>query len=770
MKNNVFPNKFYWAYLAGFFTILALPILVIPPYFFPPDWGKAIVFRSICALLLLLFTWQFFYQRQELNLSGLKKNKIIWALGALLSVFVASTIFSIDPYFSLWGNPHRGGGLVTLACYFIFAVLAFIIIKKEDWQKVWDFSIIVGATTSLIAVIQYYGLFSRVFVPGARPASTMGNPILLAIYLLLLLFLTISFAIKANVRWKKIGYIGASVLFLYAILLTGSRAAYLGTLVGFVYFFIFYPVHKEFSRPKILKRINIAKLAIAGLIALVLLVVLYVNMAGQYPAVLQKNKLFNSIAPRLLIKNFLSDSRFAALPIEFNMVKARPILGYGLENFPVGFDKYYDPANSSLLGIVGWWDRAHNIIIETASDAGILGLAAYFGLFVVLFWQIYKARNASESPEIFREFIVLHAIGATLISYLVANLFSFDSFGSYLIFFLLAGYLMHLVLVRQAASQEMAQDNRQFKALSGQKRWLAPASVAILTCAIAIFLWQYNIMPFSANAKINIARNLAQAKQCDQAFALMDNVLAGHTLADSFARLEYGEFTKTCANWYPDNNLAYLKKGIPAIEEAAKIQPLYTRYWIYLGSAQTALATAEQDATAKNALLAKANEYFDRAAELAPKHPEVITGRAYTQMIAGNYKQAEEYSRQCMALNNTLGDCYWYLALAQIYQKNTKDAQVNIDIAKKSYDINSRASLQQLANAYGSIKDWQSMISIYKKLIDFDPKISQYHSSLAFFYREAGDYIKARQEAMIVLQLSPESKANVEAFLATLPR
>src|SRR5260221_7145826 len=112
MKNNGFVNKFHWVYFVGFLIILALPILTIPPYFFPPDWGKTIIFRSILAVFLLLFTYQFFYRKQELDLPSLKKNNIIWVLGGLFGFFLLASIFSVDPYFSFWGSPYRSGGVV----------------------------------------------------------------------------------------------------------------------------------------------------------------------------------------------------------------------------------------------------------------------------------------------------------------------------------------------------------------------------------------------------------------------------------------------------------------------------------------------------------------------------------------------------------------------------------------------------------------------------------------------------------------------------------
>lgn len=45
-------NKLYWVYLAGFVVILMLPLLVFPPLFSPPGWGKTIVFKIIFSVLI----------------------------------------------------------------------------------------------------------------------------------------------------------------------------------------------------------------------------------------------------------------------------------------------------------------------------------------------------------------------------------------------------------------------------------------------------------------------------------------------------------------------------------------------------------------------------------------------------------------------------------------------------------------------------------------------------------------------------------------------
>lgn len=755
---NVEKNKLNWVYLTGFFIILALPILIIPPYFFPPDWGKTIVFRSIMAILLFLFAYQFLFRKNEILLPNFRKNKSIWVLSALFIVFLLATIFSVDPYFSFWGSPWRGGGFVTFAFYFVFAILTFILFKKEDWKKAWDFSIIIGILVSLVAIIQYHGLFNRIFlsVPD-RPPSTMGNPILLAIYLLLLFFLTFSFAIRqssgrAQDKIRKIFYFFSLALFLYTILITGSRATYLGILIGGIYFLLAYP-----------KKLKIIKIAAISLTILAVGVVVYANAINQYPKFLQQNKLFNSIISRLLMRPLLNDSRFYAWAgIDYKILIEKPLLGYGPENFAVGFDKYYDPLVPNIKREGTWWDRAHNILLDIGAQAGIPAIIIYLLLFIVLFWQLHRNRHKTENRN---TQIESHAVQATLIGYIVANFFSFDSFGTYIIFFLLIGYSLHLI---SSGTAEI--ENPQKSAIIRENPWIKKAIIILLFILLVFFLWQYNFVPFQINAKINKARDLANRKYCGQALGLMEKILPEHSFLDSYARMEYVEFTKTCNDYFPENNLTYTKRGLELIKEAIKIQPFYTRYWIFLGSAATTLAGQEQNPETKNNLLKQANNYFNEALQLSPKRQEISIGQTKMEMVAGDYKNAADYSKKCIALNSDLGGCYWYLALSEIYLKNNDGAKKNTQIAiDKGYDVNSRASLSELSDAYGSLLDYKNLIIVYEKLIKINPSFAQYHSSLAFFYKELGEYAKARQEALRVLELSPESKQNVDAFLRTLP-
>jgi tetratricopeptide (TPR) repeat protein len=189
-----------------------------------------------------------------------------------------------------------------------------------------------------------------------------------------------------------------------------------------------------------------------------------------------------------------------------------------------------------------------------------------------------------------------------------------------------------------------------------------------------------------------------------------------------------------------------------------------------MASATNDLAFEEKDATIKDNLIKQAYTYLDKALELAPKHHEIYVQQIKVAITAKDYQAAERYAKNCIALNPNLSECHFYLGLVNIYTNNKDEAQNNLQIAAKGYSIYSKESLEQLSNAYGFVKDYQNLVVIYESLVGQFPQIAQYHSSFAFFYKEVGRYKEARGEALKVLELSPESKKNVEDFLKTLPQ
>ena len=782
-KINETNNKFHRLYSVGLYIILSLPLLVMPPYFSPPDWGKTIVFRSIMAILLFLFVFQLLYKKNEIDLSSIKKNKIIWILGLFSLLVLLSTLFSQDISFSLWGSPYRAEGAIDFFFYIIFAVISFLIIKPSSWNKVLNTSISIGLLVCAIAFIQLYGLFSNIFISAStgRPSSTMGNPIILGIYLLILFFITLSFAIREKMLNRRIFYIFSLLVFFVTILITGSRATYLGLSFSITYFLLFYPDKKALpeainptqkSKKQLaphFKKIFFYKISFVIILILGFFAVYYVNTRNTFPPLLEKNQIFQVIRPRLLVRTLLDEPRFSAWQVAFSAIKEKPILGWGPENLAIGFDKYYDPALpfiSKAWG--GWWDRAHNVVLDMAVTSGILTAIIYITLFIILFWNLQKEKNKQQLTKTGENPIIYHGIQATLIAYFVANLFSFDGFSTYLLFFLVIGYCLHLTSLTNGAAINI---NNQ-KSLPAGRQGIKGAKIVMgaLFILLIVFLWKYNLVPLQINSEVVRADNFAEDKKCKQAFLVINKTLEKHSFLDAYVAMHYVEIAKKCAGTSSAKDLEYTKKSIELMKEAVKIRPLYSRLWIFLGSFTTITANVEKDPQLKENLLKEAVSYFQKASQLAPKHQEVLIEWAKTNMVAEDYQSMREKSVKCIALDQSLSDCYSIKAAAEIYLKNFSQAKEDLDIIIKRYsDAPSVSSLYLVVEAYNKMENYIGLVDVYKKLIRTDPNVAQYHSSLAFAYYKLGNYELAREEALIFMELMPTAKAEAEEFLKMLP-
>ncbi|MCK5044558.1 O-antigen ligase family protein [Candidatus Parcubacteria bacterium] len=468
MENNktcLFENRLYWFYLIGFCLILALPLLNIAPWFSPANWGKTIVFRIILSVMAFGFLWSLLSrEKSEIGqkIAVIRKSLVFKLLLSLLGVYFLATIFSQDPYFSFWNSPYRSGGFLNFSFYIFFSILVFLLLKKADWNKIWNFTLVIGFLVALIAIFQHFGLFSNILASDfSRPSSTTGAPSFLAIYLLLLSFLALVFGIQKKSK-KSLFYLFCFILFLFIILLTATRAAFLGLFIGLLFFAFFFPI-REFIDKRHWRKMTWLKAGLGIILILGAIGAYWLNSQSQIVESLEKNKFFgtgfsrawSSIQPLLDIQNIsfgkiASEGRYSGWKVAWQSVKEKPILGYGPENFSIGFDKYYDPAISSITreggrdAGSGWWDRAHNFALEIAVCAGIPALIIYLLLFGALFERLQKLKHRNPSKA-----IIYHGIQASFIAYLIANFFSFDSYSSYIILFLLIGYCLHLISAAQ---------------------------------------------------------------------------------------------------------------------------------------------------------------------------------------------------------------------------------------------------------------------------------------------------------------------------------
>ncbi|XOB41504.1 MAG: O-antigen ligase family protein [Candidatus Nealsonbacteria bacterium] len=767
-KQIILPqNRFRWFYLIGFFLILSLPLLNLPPWFTPIGWGKTIVFRIILSILVFLFLGQILYKKVDIfNI----KNKIksvslaFWLLVALFGIYLLATIFSLDPHFSLWGNPYRSGGFVNFSFYIIFAVLSFLVLRKLDWQKIWNFAILIGIFVSIFAVFQWQGLFKDILITyEGRPFSTFGNPIMLAIYLLLLSFLTLSFGIQKKNFKRKIFYFSSFLLFLFIIIfLAKTRAVYIGLVVGFLWFLFFYP-----------KRLLLVKVFTGILLILGICGIYYINTQSQLPQVIQENKLIRGTISRLSIKTALGDPRISSWKVSWEALKARPVLGYGPENFMIAFDKYYD--TSLLLRGVEWWDRAHNFIFDIPIAAGIPALIIYLSLFGTLFWQLQKVKR--KRPE---TAVICHGIQATFVGYLIANLSSFDTFSSYLISFLLISYSLHLISNANLRMEvDSLNNNKKIeKAVINRLYKYKKTIIFVLLICLIWFIWSFNLKPFQINKDLNLAIYFSKNEKCEKSLKIIENISSSHSIIDNYLRLKCAGIIQTCTDEKSKSAEEFAKKAIQLLKKNIEIHPYYTRNWLLLAEYTNVLMEKKLELNDNiiteeiEKLKNEANYYFEKAHLLSPKHQEIFTEWSKTNLITGEYQKAKEKAQQCINLNPNSGECYWLMALIQAYLENSEEFNYFIALAQeKDYNTESKEALSQLLNMYMRIKNYQGLAETYPRLISITSdktKKAQLYASLAVIYKELGDKGKAREVALKALELDPKAKPVVDEFLRSL--
>ncbi len=773
MKINNKPfmaeNKLYWLYFTGFFIILALPLLTYPPLFFPPDWGKVIVFRSLLSVLIFVLACQFLYKKNEKITERKIKWKSfsylsLWLLTLLLAIYFIATIFSAEPYFSFWGSPARSEGSLNFAFFAFLPILLFFLIKGKDWQKIWDFSIFIGFLVTLVGIFQYFGIFNNILIPseGGGIASTAGYSGFFATYLLLLSFLALSFGLK-EVSKKRFFYFICLLFFLFGIFISGARAAYLGIIIGFIYYLLFYP-----------KKIKTLKIIAIIILIIIISIVSYINFSAKLPNVFYENRILSYFSSRLSLKTAwidITETRASTWKIGIGAIKEKPLLGWGPENFQIAFDKFYDPSLPQML--ILWWDRAHNFLIEYAVNAGVPFLIIYLLLISVIFFELQKIKRKNseqanaDNNGLTGKAIIAHAIQAGFVGYLITSLFTFDGFVTHLIFFLLIGYSFFLIYKPEQIEETAKQQKR-----TQEKSWWKSASVFILACLLIWFIWSFNIKPLKINSQIVIAENFVSQQKCDAALAKTESVFSQKSILDAYSRMKYVNFIKKCATNIGEKDLEYAQKGVETAKIITSKQPTYTRGWIASGAFTNILIEKEKDPKIKQGLFDKAGYYFKKAQKLSPNRPEIYIEWAKAYLVADDLKGMEEKIQQCIALTKDNPDCYWYLGIAQMRLGDTINGQKNLELAKQKGLSYGPTYFYQLIPIYNAAKNYKGLANVYSELTGFSPNNFQYHASFAFVLAKMGEYERAKQEAQIVLKLKgddPEIRAEVEMFLKTLP-
>ncbi len=403
-----YSHKIVCILLAAVFFV---PLLVSGNLFFPYITGKALVFRTLVELAAVVWICLLWCSPKFRP----RASAWLWSLGAFLSVLGLSTLFSVDPFRSFWSNYERMEGLVTFLHLGAYALmLSSVYQTSRAWAAFWTTHLVASVLVVFAALGETFKLAEegQGFV---RLDATLGNPIYLAVYLLLSLGVAAIFFLRTRGGWSRMGLGVLSLGYVWALYGTATRSALLGLAGGlvigtmiFVWRGAAYPRARRFALIAV-----VALVAVAGLFWL-----------GKDSSFVRSNPVLARVA-EISLQDATTRHRLMNWQMALEGFKERPILGWGLENYLVVFSKFYNP---NLYDAEQWFDRTHNIFLDWLVSAGVLGLLSYLSLFVVALWYVWHSSILHNVAE-------RSVITGLVVAYLIHNVFVFDNLTSYVIFF-----------------------------------------------------------------------------------------------------------------------------------------------------------------------------------------------------------------------------------------------------------------------------------------------------------------------------------------------
>lgn len=348
-----------------------------------------------------------------------------------------SAIFGVAPLASTLGSFENQMGIITRLCFFICFVSLCVSIRQSFSRlqgALWAVSL-VSLIVSAYAVVQFFGrdpflsaalyAFDAPQGPILRVISSIGHSNYLGNFLLYTTPVSFALAVAARGRERRV-LAASSFLSASAILISGTRGAWLGLLVGAVIFFglEFAPKMQGVIRHK--KKVWVY----LGVSLILLLSVIWIASSSRYA---------NTVWVRLLAvkeEKFTGSGRTLLWRDSLKMLPKYLIVGCGAEGYRKAFLAYRSKELAQLAPQINN-ESPHNAYLDSLITSGLLGGLAYILLFASSLFLLVKARRKAKDEKLK---IITGGLIAAIAAVGVHNFFIFDQITTGLYFFAFAAF------------------------------------------------------------------------------------------------------------------------------------------------------------------------------------------------------------------------------------------------------------------------------------------------------------------------------------------
>jgi len=684
--------------------IVGTPLIFYTYSLFPLTIPKIVFFQSVVEIIFGLWLGLVIFNKRYLP----KLTPLFIALLIFFAVLFISAIFGINFFHSLWSSIGRGIGIVGILHFLFLAIVLQSIGKEINWRPLWLTSFITSTGVALGALIQRF-INPNIFLTssGNRPGSFFGNPTFMAGYLLFNIFigfwLLAQFFSKKEHHskiWRGFIIIGL-ILDLFAVFLSETLGDIIGLVVGFGFLLLYFLFKTRGWFRIFLLALIIGILALAGVF-----ISTRKSFFWTHKPVFQRLTEFSFI--RSSIQN-----RFIAWRVAIEGFKQRPILGWGWENFNIPFNTYYDPRLLTWNFSETYWDKPHNVYLEYLVTGGILGFLAYLGIFMTLGYELFKLRR--HDPMIFP------FLSATLLSYLIQNVVIFDTIGTYLMFFLVIGFVDYCFSSLKSES-ELSETKTEFlnKPRKTKKLTSAVSVILVIIFLLPVYFlnWQILRSSYYYYWGFNYLKNgFIQAADLSWQKALQIKSPYLDDVRKDFASFNQ-EVLKIAFQAPQESLFSFLEvRHKQAIEELKKIishQPNNYFYYVFLADFYNNFYNFGGESYIQEAL-----KNIDKAIELSPKRQQIYYVLARTRLLQKDINKAFKAFDQAVALAPEAGDPHFAYGILAYQVKDIKKGHEEIAKAKAlGRDVQNAAEALTLGSLVGDLENnYPQAIELFKLAI-----------------------------------------------------
>lgn len=390
-------------------------IIFLIPYLAVSPWQKVMRIPAglIYVGLVLVFVLMLLLERPErLRWKNISRVQLV----VPLLIFFAVNLFSIlriiisKGMAALNANNLKEMGFLGFAVLFYWAVTVFVDNEERFMKSLKTFVIcssiasIYGITRLILFMVgSDYGLAQGWTVP--RLLATAGESQVFGGFVISVLPLMIADVLfKNNIFEGPWNHFHMGILLL-ALIMTFSAGAWAGLVVAVIFLVLWF----RYYSPK--------SIVSSALVVLVVIMGVFLIDRTIYPNYLEG---FNSIVFKITghapaPEKFANKNAFEVLKQEmpqstasrdqqyvesvfskverswfraalWNMFKSSPILGIGAGNFEALYNKYRPPG----VPAPPYVPKPHNQYMEILAETGIIGMLAFIGIILNLFWYIFQ--------------------------------------------------------------------------------------------------------------------------------------------------------------------------------------------------------------------------------------------------------------------------------------------------------------------------------------------------------------------------------------------